>query len=187
MRKPQVVLCIAALLLGVSAATATQAQVAIPAPVVAAQAERPLEFAAADCQLDGEQVRCTCQLTNTSGREIGALSVKWEFKYSDGRVGGTQTIDDPLFPTGHGPIRSGEWLELAPIRAPLVAQADLVNISVSLEFVEFADGTVWGNAESSELVDIRSVRHGADALYQALRHIYQTGGVAALLKKLNLP
>lgn len=177
-------LCLAALLFGLSAAT--QAQVAVPAPVVVAQAARTLEFAAADCQLDGQRIRCTCQLTNTSGREIGALSVKWELKFSNGRVGGAQATEDPLFPTGHGPFRTGEWIELAPIRAPLLAQADLVSISVALEFVEFADGTVWGNAESSELADIRSVRHGARTLYQALRGTYQTGGVAALLKKLNL-
>ena len=184
MRKREILLCLAASLFGLSAAT--QAQVVVPAPVVVAQAARPLEFAAANCQLDGQRLRCTCQLTNTSGREIGALSVKWEFKYSNGHVGGAQTTDDPLFPTGHGPIRSGEQIEPGPIRAPLYAYADLVSISVALEFVEFADGTVWGNAESSELAEIRSVRHGARALYEALRGIYQTGGLAALLKKLNL-
>lgn len=66
-------------------------------------------------------------------------------------------------------------------RATAVLNHDKEKISLSVGFIEFADGTTWGSDTAKYGESLAGERRGAQAEAQRLRKLLETGGVSAIV------
>lgn len=164
-----------------------------PVIEIAKQDGSPLEFQTTQCLPEPPperfaatatpQLACNVFLRNTSADPIKALSIK---AVSVGADGSTQLrsfgFSDHGFPLPIGrPISSGEETVLEKIGASGSAH----NVRLSIEFVEFENGAVWGDVNSERLVHMRFSRATARQVIDFVRREAKTKGAETAVRELG--
>lgn len=129
---------------------------------------------------DGRMPEITFTVTNKSDKVIIAYAVKHEGAFGQGAVAGAITNISPDSERALLPGRSPH-MEIGGIEYSGMPETMIL----SVDFVEFADGTRWGldTMKTGERVD--GTRAGAQAVRDALLLILKAGGVDAVVQSLD--
>lgn len=123
-----------------------------------------------------------CNLINNSGKAIAAYSVKHEAVFSQrtGTVSGSVTFSCA---DAESAMRPGDTrgVEIYGVKYGEMPQ----NVTLSVDFVEFIDGSRWGpdTLKNSERID--GARAGARAERDALMKVLITGGMEGTISSLD--
>jgi hypothetical protein len=119
-------------------------------------------------------------LINDSGKRIMVYAVKHEAQFSNGTVSGSVVV---TLPDAKHALRTGRapQAEISGIQYPQPPES----LTLSVDFVEFVDGTRWGDdtLKTSERVD--GVRAGASAERESLMKVLTTDGPEGVLRSLD--
>jgi hypothetical protein len=128
-----------------------------------------------------------CRVRNNTSKAITALAVAWAVEWSNGTIdeGHSQAMD-ARFGEGGTPLAPGDTHVFESL-GPLVVEGapiEVREVRVSVDYVEFDDGTSTGpdRMHASERIAWR--RRGAEAYRQWLLHIYEERGKEGLIENL---
>lgn len=130
-------------------------------------------------------VTCRAALTNISPKGVVAYGLLWRITWQDSHIERVHSISDRLLGGGK-PFPPGEVLPSATFSVVGHGGQEIATVVVELEFVEFEDGSFYGDSESPGYRTLLGQRDGANLMRSRLRDIYLRGGIAALLKELDM-
>ncbi len=128
-------------------------------------------------------------MRNNTDKDITALAVAWTVEWSNGTTdeGHSQAMD-ARFGEGGKPLAPGDTLVFESL-GPHVAEKDkelleVREVRVSIDYVEFEDGTSAGPDRLYASKRIAWKRRGAEAYQQWLLRIYEEQGEDGVVKNL---
>lgn len=120
-------------------------------------------------------------VVNVSRKPIMAYAIKHEAALGDrGALSGTVTVINSEIKRALRPGKSPQ-LEISGVRYPKLPDS----LTLSVDFVEFVDGTRWGEDTSKTGDRIDGVRAGANAQREALTKVLKTEGLEQLIRLLD--
>jgi hypothetical protein len=153
-------------------------------PVYRPDREEEVTLVGVNAILDGTVLKPTFLFVNASQKPINACGFVLEAYSAHGQIlRKLFTIDSALLP-GQSPIQPSNKITVNFIDAEL---ADVpVRIEITVDHVEFADGSVSGKDTGGFHNRISAERRGATRAIQYLREQYLTHGAGALEKILGV-
>lgn len=184
MRKGLLPLALMVALTGAVGVPAPGEESAASEPFVDRQA--PLEIGPAVCQaLPDVPVTCRVNLRNLSTKGVVAYGLLWHVTWPGGHTHSVHNIADRAL-LSSTPRAPGEVFSSSVRSSVQHTGLQPTNVTVEVEFVEFEDGSLYGDPESPDYRAVVDQRAGAHFMRYRLRDIYLREGLAALLRELEV-
>jgi hypothetical protein len=147
-----------------------------------------VEIIEATCEATPRRLESySCQVRNSSDREITALAVVWTLTWSTGHSESSHDeyqSRDPFILEGRG-IPPGEVIAFESSGPTWTEGNDFIKrVQVSIDYVEFADKSTFGPDRSKSSQRIAFTRLGASTYKNWLLHLYQDQGPDAVIRNL---
>lgn len=151
-----------------------------PTVSVSPQADSPLRIIATEVMsAELQNFRLSATVQNQSNKAIRAYAISTEAVTNKGQVGSTDFLNLTQ--------RSGIWqpTEIRTIEVKKNQTEFLVSVKLTVDFVEFSDGTSWGTDTYKSRDILAGQRAGARLERQRLRDLLKSQGRAALVNDLK--
>src|SRR3989442_275841 len=191
----RVVLAVVALLAAGAAVwrwqTTASSQVGLPVDIVS-QAGNPIEVVSTQCSTptqppSGSVARslvCEAKLKSTGNKLLRAVAVEWtSFDNAGAAMLHSTSFSDYGFPlpTSRGSVTPGQEFSEGGKASPSAKK-----LGVRVVFVEFADGSTWGDVRDRTFSQIIGARAGAQQVIEYLKLAKQTMGADQALQQLGI-
>jgi hypothetical protein len=151
-----------------------------PTIVVTPQEGTPLQVLSTWIQsIKAQDFRIVAQYQNQSGKEIRAYAIKSQIATSKLQNGHCQFVNLTQ--------RSAIWrpTEIRAVEFTDSEEDQINSIRLTVDFVEFTDGTIWGSDSENSRDLLAGQREGAKLERQRLRQLIQTKGEDALVSDIQ--
>lgn len=134
--------------------------------------------------MSGEDGVIPARITNAGPKALSAYAFDIKIKLANGEVESyTQTVSSPL--RTNQPLKPGASQEIETAFAKSRNGQDITEVSVVVEFAQFADGSAIGDAHSRGAQRLFIKEDFSRSYRKALVSIYNEKGLAKLLEEIS--